>query len=64
MVDNNEKISKRKIESYKRAEKVCQEFRYQADLACRENWNEVHKYLLQWMKVTGNIKFERPKKLK
>ena len=56
------KISKRKIESYKRAEKVCQELRYQLELPNRHDIHEVSKYLLQWMKVTGNIKYNRPKK--
>ena len=56
-----EKISKRKLESYKRAEKVCQEFRYQIAIACREDWAAVVPYLLKWMKVTGSkVKFKRP----
>ena len=55
-------ISKRKMESYKRAEEVCQEFRYQMVMACREDWNSVCDYLFRWMKVTGDkIKFKRPK---
>ena len=58
-------ISKRKLESYKRAEKVCQEFRHQASMACREDWSKVMEYLLHWMRVTGKkVKYERPKKLK
>lgn len=59
-----EKISKRKLESYKRAEKVCQEFRYQMTMANREDWNSVAGYLLHWMNVTGNIKYDRPKELR
>lgn len=59
--NNREKISKRKLESYKRAEKVCQEFRYQAVLASREDWSSVLEYLSKWMKVTSEkIKFTRP----
>ncbi len=60
----DKKISKRKMESYKRAEEVCQEFRHQMALACREDWNKVVPYMLRWMEVTGKIKFERPKKLR
>ena len=56
-----DKISKRKLESYKRAEKVCQEFRYQVVMANREDWSSVLKYLHKWMKVTGSkVKFKRP----
>ena len=59
------KISKRKLESYKRAEMVCQELRHQLAIACREDWNEVMQYLLHWQKVTGKkIKWERPNKIK
>jgi len=55
------KISKRKLESYKRAEKVCQEFRHQASMAYREDWGSVVKYLLKWMRVTGSkVKYKRP----
>jgi hypothetical protein len=57
-----EKLSKRKLESYKRAEEVCQELRYQLTMACREDMNSVVKYLHRWMKVTGNLKYDRPKK--
>jgi len=60
----NKKISKRKMESYKRAEMVCQELRHQMTMACREDWNEVLKYLLYWMDTTGNLKYNRPKKIR
>jgi len=54
-------ISKRKLESYKRAEKVCQEFRYQVSMASREDWNSVMQYSLKWMAVTSKkVKFTRP----
>ena len=59
----DKKISKRKIESYKRAEKVCQELRYQLAMACREDMKSVFDYLNRWMKVTGEVKYNRPKKL-
>ena len=55
-------ISKRKLESYKRAEKVCQEFRYQIAMANREDWSRVLAYLSRWMDVTGaKVKYKRPK---
>ena len=57
----SEKISKRKLESYKRAEKVCQEFRYQIAIACRKDWAAVVPYLINWMNVTSNkLNFKRP----
>ncbi len=59
-----DKISKRKLESYKRAEMVCQELRYQISIASRNDMNKVCNYLLYWMDKTGNIKYNRPKKLK
>ena len=58
------KISKRKMESYKRAEMVCQELRYQIANPNREEWKHVTDYLLYWMRKTGNIKYERAKKIK
>jgi hypothetical protein len=57
-------ISKRKLESYKRAEKVAREFRYQMSSARYEDWNNVAKYVIHWMDMTGKIKYERPKKLR
>ena len=60
----DKKVSKRKIESYKRAEMVCQELRYQISIASRNDMNKVYKYLIYWMNTTGNIKYNRPKKLK
>jgi len=58
-----DKISKRKIESYKRAEEVCQELRYQITRnAGAEDMSRVIAYLSRWMDVTGNkVKFKRPK---
>ena len=60
----NEKISKRKMESYKRAEIVCQELRYQLSDVNRGDMEKVTGYLLYWMRITGNVKYNRPKKLK
>jgi len=58
----DKKISKRKMESYKRAEMVCQELRYQLSMACREDMQKVSEYLIRWLNVTGKkIKFKRPK---
>jgi len=57
------KISKRKMESYKRAEMVCQELRHQI-ASNRDDMGKVLKHLSRWMKVTGNIKFNRPKEIK
>jgi hypothetical protein len=57
-------ISKRKLESYKRAEKVCRELRH---LISNRGINELPEDsrlvddLLSWMRVTGKIKYERPK---
>jgi hypothetical protein len=61
-MNKENKLSKRKIESYERAEMVCQELRHQ--MATNENdLNKVIKYLLYWMDKTGNkVKFERPSK--
>ena len=62
-----DKISKRKLESYKRAEMVCQELRYQLSHASMEDMKKLSKvipYLLYWMRKTGNIKYNSPKELK
>lgn len=60
----NNKISKRKLESYKRAEKVCQELRYQLEHAQRNDMNAVMEYVIHWMATTGNLKYDRPVPLK
>jgi hypothetical protein len=54
------KISKRKEESYRRAETVCRELRYQ--LSHAQNWDseKLSGFLVKWMDKTGKIKFERP----
>ncbi len=62
----NIEISKRKLESYKRAEMVCQELRYQiANNANKEDLPKVCQYLLYWKKIASNkICYERPKEIK
>ena len=56
-------ISARKLESYKRAEMVARELRFV--LSDDRNGTEVNYSILfkrvsDWMKITGNIKYERP----
>lgn len=54
-------ISKRKLESYKRAEKVCQIMREQI-ASNKLNLPKMLPFLLRWLKVTGEkIKFVCPK---
>ncbi len=55
-------ISKRKLESYKRAEKVAQEARRQ--IAGNQNnidLNKLADFVIHWMKETGKVKYEIPK---
>lgn len=58
-------ISKRKLESYKRAEAVAQELRRQVS-GHRDNidMNALADFVIHWMKTTGSIKYETPKKPK
>lgn len=55
-------ISKRKLESYERAEKVCRELRFQVAKPgiTRPDLNRSIDLLIKWMDKTGKIKFERP----
>ena len=53
-------LSKRKLESYRRAEMACQEFRYQVSHAQHMDMNAVLDYVLYWMESTGDLKYERP----
>ena len=56
-------ISSRKLQSYKRAEKVARELRYQfsdARHSTQMNHDILFKLLSDWMKITGDIKYERP----
>jgi hypothetical protein len=67
-------ISKRKLESYKRAEKVAQASRAymvapftptgQPSMAQKEACDLWTECVLDWMNVTGNIKYEKPKRRK
>lgn len=52
-------LSKRKLESYKRAEVVCRELRYQIG-SNKLDMNRVAGLIIKWMDKTGNIKYERP----
>lgn len=54
-----EKLSKRKLESYKRAEIVCRELRAQLSDRRNEDTSRLTGAILSWMDVTGKIKFER-----
>ena len=54
-------ISKRKLESYKRAEKVAQEARRQCSAAYNSDPNQLSEFVINWMRVTGKIKYEIPK---
>ena len=54
-------ISKRKLKSYKRAEMLSQEVRRQfSSIGMRRDENQICEFLIYWMKVTGNIKYEVP----
>lgn len=53
-------ISKRKLESYKRAERVAQEARRQMSAAYKSDPNKLCDLVINWMAVTGNIKYEIP----
>jgi hypothetical protein len=69
-----EKISKRKLESYKRAEKVAQASRAymtapftatgHASMAQKEACDLWTGCVLDWMEVTGKVKYEKPKRRK
>ena len=53
-------ISKRKLESYKRAEKVAQEARQQCLAQNESDHNRLCAFVIHWMRVTGNVKYEIP----
>lgn len=58
-------ISKRKLESYKRAEALAQEARRQ--IAGRRDdidLNQLADFVIHWMRTTGNVKFNIPKRPK
>ena len=54
-------ISKRKLESYKRAEAVAQVARRFLSVDHKDGLDELLDQVLHWMKVTGNVKYEKPK---
>jgi len=54
-------ISKRKMESYKRAEIVAREAHHQVSVHHRGDPSRLEKALARWMAVTGNIKWSVPK---
>jgi hypothetical protein len=58
-------ISKRKLESYKRAEAVAQELRRQVS-GHRDDidMNVLADFVIHWMRTTGSVKFHVPKKPK
>ncbi len=53
-------ISARKLESYKRAEEVCRELRYQWSHAQNKDNDRLFSVLMKWMNKTGKIKYDRP----
>jgi len=59
------KLSKRKLESYRRAEVVAQASRYLITAGAnpkQEVWDLWSGAVLDWMTVTGRIKYEKPKR--
>ena len=54
-------ISKRKLESYKRAELIAKEVRYlmARNMQLLSN-DKLFELLKNWMNVTGKIKYKRP----
>ncbi|MCP4354419.1 MAG: hypothetical protein GY793_02060 [Proteobacteria bacterium] len=55
-------ISQRKLESYKKAEAFCREYRYQAACMTMKDEGKLFNMLLKWMRITGDIKYKRPLK--
>ena len=54
-------MSKKKLDSYKRAEKVCRELRHQyINDRNPMDHEKLLQLLISWMEVTGKIKYERP----
>ena len=54
-------ISKRKMESYRRAELVCRELRFQiGGKFAHQDLERAVDLLTYWMDKTGKIKYERP----
>lgn len=57
-------LSKRKLESYKRAEMLARECRFQCYDYRNLDLERLVDFVIYWMNSTGNIKYERPKKRK
>lgn len=55
-------ISKRKLESYRRAEIIARELRYQLSNRTEDNPNRLADMIIFWIKSTGEICYERPEK--
>jgi hypothetical protein len=58
-------LSKRKLESYRRAEVVAQASRFLIAAGAhpaQEVWDLWSAAVLDWMTVTGNLKYEKPKR--
>lgn len=53
-------ISKRKLESYKRAEAVAQELRFQIANNMNSDNEILADLVIKWMRTTGKEKFNRP----
>lgn len=54
-------ISKRKLESYKRAETVCRELRFHiSNNSFNSSEKSLFDLLIKWMNKTGNIKYRKP----
>jgi hypothetical protein len=54
-------ISKRKLESYKRAEMLSQEVRRQFVSMANKDERQLGEFLIYWMKVTGDVKYDIPR---
>lgn len=53
-------LSKRKLESYKKAELLARELRFQMSKSDNDDPPLLLDFVIQWMRSTGNIKYERP----
>lgn len=58
------KMSKRRLERYKRADRVCRQLRYiigsrHCDIT-QADWNRLFELNLQWMAKAGKDKYEKP----
>lgn len=53
-------LSKRKLESYRRAELLARELRHQMCSVSYRDEQRLFKFLISWMRKTGKIKYDRP----